>query len=71
MNLEQLDKKFQDLIARGNFLQITQATQNLQPQSTFRLGTNSVRALTRISSGEDVLVFKNDSDGLLLSLIHI
>jgi len=67
MNFE-LDKKFQDLIAKGSFLQITQATQNLEPLTTFRLGTNPVRALTRISSGEDILVFKNDSDGLLYAI---
>jgi hypothetical protein len=68
INLDFLDKKFQDLVAKGNFLQITKATQNLEAQSTFRLGTNSVRALTRVSSGEDILVFKNDSDGLLYAI---
>jgi hypothetical protein len=43
---------------------LSKATRQVSRGETFRLGSQTVKALTSVDSGQDILVFKNSSDGL-------
>lgn len=63
VDLRLLDSKLSQLINNSTSTSLSKVTRQINQGETFRLNGKTVKALTSASNGEDVLVFKNSSDG--------